>query len=165
MRLSRAQLRAPNRRHSASARPCGSGSGPCKANRRQAARLPVVFLILLVFWAAGKFATARASGPKTPEQVQDSVMNALEDRKIEAVVGAKESIKQMLKVPESADFSDVTGHVDGKTVLACGWVNAKNGFGGYTGRTPFIGGPGGATIKENDNADTFRELWNRVCTH
>lgn len=58
-----------------------------------------------------------------------------------------------------------TPHVDGKTVLACGWVNAKIGFGGYTGKTPFVGGPGGAMIQSDDNAETFRKLWNRVCTH
>lgn len=48
-------------------------------------------------------------------------------------------IKRKLKDPDSAKFEGLegwtttTGHA-----FVCGWVNAKNGFGGYTGRKPFM---------------------------
>jgi hypothetical protein len=43
-------------------------------------------------------------------------------------------VKQSLRDPASAHFSDVTVNVES----ACGFVNSKNGFGGYAGKVPFI---------------------------
>ncbi|MDI4656568.1 hypothetical protein [Xanthobacter autotrophicus] len=48
-------------------------------------------------------------------------------------------IKNVLKYPDSAKFGNiVAGEVGGKIVV-CGWVNARNSFGGYTGMQPFTG--------------------------
>lgn len=46
-----------------------------------------------------------------------------------------EALKGRLKDPDSAKISNVKVSADGKTV--CGLVNAKNGFGGYTGDSVF----------------------------
>ena len=46
-----------------------------------------------------------------------------------------EALKGRLKDPDSAKISAVKISADGKTV--CGLVNAKNGFGGYTGDSVF----------------------------
>lgn len=43
-------------------------------------------------------------------------------------------VKSQLRDPESAQFSDVTVNVES----ACGFVNSKNAFGGYSGRQPFV---------------------------
>ena len=43
-------------------------------------------------------------------------------------------VKAALRDPESAQFSDV--EVKGK--IACGFVNSRNGFGGYAGQIPFV---------------------------
>lgn len=43
-------------------------------------------------------------------------------------------VKRELRDPQSAQFSDVTVNVES----ACGFVNSKNGFGGYAGRQPFV---------------------------
>lgn len=54
-------------------------------------------------------------------------------------------VKRELSDPDSAQFSDVTVNVES----ACGFVNSKNGFGGYAGKAPFIaigGGTGGAEV-------------------
>lgn len=44
------------------------------------------------------------------------------------------AVKLKLRDPQSAQFSDVTVNVES----ACGFVNSKNGFGGYAGRQPFV---------------------------
>lgn len=49
-------------------------------------------------------------------------------------------VRGKLKDPESARFGEMMAGVtpSGKTAV-CGYVNAKNSFGGYTGEKPFIG--------------------------
>lgn len=44
------------------------------------------------------------------------------------------AVKQHLRDPQSAQFSDVTANAES----ACGFVNSKNGYGGYAGRQPFV---------------------------
>lgn len=51
---------------------------------------------------------------------------------------AEDAIRATLKDPQSAQFERMRAGsaADGAT-LVCGFVNAKNGFGGYTGRKLF----------------------------
>jgi len=49
---------------------------------------------------------------------------------------AKQEVRESLKDPDSAKFSEVS--TAGNGLVACGLVNAKNGFGGYIGNTPFM---------------------------
>jgi uncharacterized protein YceK len=55
---------------------------------------------------------------------------------------AKAAVRSSLKDPGSAEFYDLYGAKDPKDetikVSYCGQVNAKNSYGGYVGRTPFI---------------------------
>jgi hypothetical protein len=53
--------------------------------------------------------------------------------------GIENDLKVGLKDPESARFGTMNAldHKNGEIEI-CGWVNAKNGYGGYTGETPFI---------------------------
>lgn len=52
----------------------------------------------------------------------------------------REGLERVLRDPESLRLRDVQavrtkpGHV-----VACGWANGRNGFGGYEGFTPFSG--------------------------
>ncbi|KWT72360.1 hypothetical protein APY04_0154 [Hyphomicrobium sulfonivorans] len=51
---------------------------------------------------------------------------------------AKQAVTASLKDPTSAKFGPVVGAVDASGVkYACGTVNAKNSFGGYTGNEMF----------------------------
>lgn len=57
-------------------------------------------------------------------------------------------IKYSLKDPGSAVFGPISAaRKNDGIVVVCGWINAKNSFGGYTGNRPFIG----ALIKEFPN--------------
>ncbi|MER8522711.1 hypothetical protein NKH56_25560 [Mesorhizobium sp. M1076] len=55
----------------------------------------------------------------------------------------KRSVSLQLKDPDSVKFGPIKAvpypGVQEGVVLACGLVNAKNGFGGYAGETPFVG--------------------------
>lgn len=48
-------------------------------------------------------------------------------------------VRAHLRDPESAKFTDVTMiKVGGAPYAICGWVNGKNGFGGYSGPRRFF---------------------------
>lgn len=62
----------------------------------------------------------------------------LTPRQIEAV---KDGVRDALKDPESARFGTMLAarsRTDG-AIMVCGYVNARNSYGGYTGRGYFIG--------------------------
>lgn len=77
---------------------------------------------------------------------------------------AKELVKQHLRDPSSADFSEirVTPANSDRPTIVCGKVNAKNGLGGMTGVKRFIVGGTVATEKEVGEAD-MNQLWATFC--
>lgn len=79
------------------------------------------------------------------------------------VILTKTAIRESLFDPESAIFSNITTRND----FVCGEVNAKNRWGGYTGKRRFI-----STIEKNtprpmieheDNIAYFNEYWSIFC--
>lgn len=87
-------------------------------------RLIAIFMFSIALTAcAGSGATVREHATLTAAQ-----QNAVES-----------TVRQSLKDPESARFSNITAgrSADGFTV--CGQVNAKNSYGGYTGPARFYG--------------------------
>lgn len=77
----------------------------------------------------------------------------------------KAAVKEKLKDPSSATFRKVY-FFRGKDNLpvTCGQVNAKNGFGGFTGFKHFVSaGSPENTFLESEVKD-FHNLWNRLCT-
>jgi hypothetical protein len=72
---------------------------------------------------------------------------------------AKDAILEVLKDPKSAQFSDITHRRGDRAV--CGRVNAKNGFGGYTGPTRFIVLDGQPVV--DDGGDDFGRQWASAC--
>jgi hypothetical protein len=89
---------------------------------------------------------------------------------------AQSAVKQHLTDPDSAQFSDETvvwnrnssGYVTDVTV--CGWVNSKNTFGGYAGKTRFVATSDSDVLKfprvhiESDSTTSIFEIyWNPIC--
>jgi hypothetical protein len=62
---------------------------------------------------------------------------------------ARAAVLSVLKDPDSARFADLH---PGKSDAVCGTVNARNGFGGYTGARAFVWTPGRVLIYD-DPAD------------
>ena len=71
---------------------------------------------------------------------------------------AKESVKSQLKDSDSAKFS---GEFNGRGGAICGYVNAKNSFGGYSGNVRYVSYNGVSAI--DNNKDDFSELWSKYC--
>jgi hypothetical protein len=74
----------------------------------------------------------------------------------QALASARQTVSGKLKDPDSAKFTDVarktTPNVRGEpTDVVCGKVNAKNGYGGYTGAKAFVyfvGNKSSTTVEE-----------------
>ena len=81
---------------------------------------------------------------------------------------AKAGIASQLKDPSSAQFRGMKARrTDKGAVVVCGEVNAKNGFGGYIGFTPFIWQEGsfGGTIGANgDGAYLVNDFIEALCS-
>jgi hypothetical protein len=136
---------------------------------RNGTLIAIALIIAVVYggkWLIGCLA-AEGEKPKSAENIR------LEFRtEVEAVL--RMNLKSSLKDPESARISDVVLYRDrlGDDDLAghyslCGQINAKNGFGGYTGDVGFVssawfkkstdeGGPlqAGPSITMDDAVDT-----------
>jgi hypothetical protein len=67
------------------------------------------------------------------------------------------AVREILKDPNSAMF----GTMFSRNGLVCGYVNAKNGFGAYTGKREFMYRKGRAVL--NDGRATFLKVWNSKC--
>lgn len=77
--------------------------------------------------------------------------------------GAEDAVKKLLKDPESARFSRISIVSHGDKMAECGYVNAKNGFGGYTGDERFISGGETAYLPSMIGEAGFDQLWNQLC--
>ncbi|ODU53455.1 MAG: hypothetical protein ABS98_00475 [Lysobacteraceae bacterium SCN 69-48] len=83
----------------------------------------------------------------------------------QAIADAKAAIAMKMKDPESARFAGVVASPKGGTV--CGWVNAKNSYGGYVGYKPFYVMGRFADVRDGDdvalsNRGSFAMMW-RAC--
>lgn len=108
--------------------------------------LPVGLIVLGSFSRNGD--QSRSAGDRKPSPAQYKY-------------GAREFVKAILKDPESAEFRN---EFVGAKGVPCGEVNAKNGFGGYTGFKRFVSAGKEATFIETaDNAKEFDNLWKELC--
>jgi len=83
---------------------------------------------------------------------------------------AQQKMKEALRDSDSAKYRDVQAYEmtgSGRTgYVFCGKVNAKNGFGGYSGAMRFVAGPGLATIETDEGgqeAMAFEIIWKAAC--
>lgn len=82
-----------------------------------------------------------------------------------SVRAAERQVRGLLRDPDSATFSNsVVRERDGARVV-CGYVNARNGFGGYTGDTMWIVVEGlkQAVINQPGHELEFARQWNKYC--
>jgi hypothetical protein len=79
----------------------------------------------------------------------------------ETIVAAERAVRAELKDPDAAQFRDVrANYTEEFGVVACGRVNAKNDFGGYTGFRRFVSS-GQSVIREG--RDNVADAWARAC--
>lgn len=72
-------------------------------------------------------------------------------------------VKPHLKDPESAKISDVTYRTRHGLPVFCGLVNAKNGFGGYTGDVQFVAIGKFLFSTAQSEGRKWPKTWNSMC--
>ena len=77
---------------------------------------------------------------------------------------AETVIKERLRDPDSAEFSDMQVYppTEDRSAIICGYVNSRNGFGGMTGPQRFIAG-GTVLIEEQVTAEQMQIAWDQFC--
>lgn len=75
----------------------------------------------------------------------------------------KRQIQAVLKDPSSADFRNVRFYSGGGIPVTCGEVNAKNGFGGYTGFERFVAAGSQIAVTESMVTDSLDPVWDKFC--
>lgn len=79
----------------------------------------------------------------------------------ETIVAAERAVRGALKDPDAAQFKDVrANYTEEFGVVACGRVNAKNEFGGYTGFRRFVSGGKSVILEGRDN---IADAWGGAC--
>ena len=79
----------------------------------------------------------------------------------ETIMAAERAVRGQLKDPDAAQFRDVrANYTEEFDVVACGRVNAKNEFGGYTGFRRFVSGGKSVILEGRDN---IADAWAGAC--
>ena len=123
-----------------------------------------VLIVIIVVAAINMLNNAFTAEPSSTSNLASSEADD-HWREVDAKGSAETAIKNMLKDPESATFSSETynSSYDG----VCGYVNAKNALGGYTGKTRFIVVNQNAVMEEQAQSKQehkqFNEAWTKVC--
>ena len=79
----------------------------------------------------------------------------------ETIVAAERAVRGELKDPDAAQFRDVrANYTEEFGVVACGRVNAKNEFGGYTGFRRFVSSGKSVILEGRDNV---ADAWVGAC--
>jgi hypothetical protein len=95
--------------------------------------MKIAFALASCVVLAGCNAGGPAPSAQTP-QAAPFTLTAAHMKTIQA------GLRSSLKDPDSARFGTMRAVKDAKgDVIVCGYVNAKNSFGGYTGDQPFLG--------------------------
>jgi len=78
---------------------------------------------------------------------------------------SKEAVKERLKDPESVKFKDMFYSDSYKNIdVTCGYVNAKNGFGGYNGFERFVAsGTNTNLVFFETEVGSFDKVWTTLC--
>jgi hypothetical protein len=79
------------------------------------------------------------------------------------LAAAERAIKERLKDADSAQFRNESVHKNGKGLIVCGEVNAKNGFGGFSGFKHFVSMGTDTTTFLEDQTRGFGKVWNGFC--
>ncbi|WP_413975338.1 hypothetical protein [Stenotrophomonas acidaminiphila] len=79
----------------------------------------------------------------------------------ETIVAAERAVRGELKDPDAAQFRDVrANYTEQFGLVACGRVNVKNEFGGYTGFRRFVSGGKSVILEGRDNV---ADAWVGAC--
>lgn len=93
-------------------------------------------------------------------EAEERRKQAATDKLMSALISAQREVKEQLKDPDSARFGVVTL---GRNNYVCGYVNAKNSFGAYSGEREFLSAEPYIAAWINDSSEAFKESWAKNC--
>lgn len=113
-------------------------------------------------------APSKPQQPEAPKPEPERPMSAAEKKAqqekwfgAETIVAAERAVRGELKDPDAAQFRDVrANYTEEFGVVACGRVNAKNEFDGYTGFRRFVSGGRSVILEGRDN---IADAWPGAC--
>jgi hypothetical protein len=111
-------------------------------------KLRAAFVLGALAFSAYVFVPACFGEPSSVEVTRMARYDA------ERAAGAQ--VRASLRDPGSAKFRDVRAAGPDSALVVCGYVNAKNGLGGFTGDTPFVVDATGVTV---DGRVTTSPAW------
>ncbi len=126
--------------------------------------IAALVVVALCSWIAVMYWRYENDPQTIRENERQRMAAAAQDDADRYVERARRVVTLSLKDPDSAKFENVryVGRFDMKTgkhadassempiYVVCGWVNAKNSFGGYTGFKPFGVYDGGSSVTMGD---------------
>lgn len=121
------------------------------------------FILVLVLGGIALVAFARACSTDIPGDPAAATQAEQSRQDAELQYEGQEAVKANLRDPGSAKFSDVVVVRKSGSIAVCGAVNAKNGFGGYSGASRFMARGDLAVVESPDNVAEFSKLWNKAC--
>ncbi|MBO3640906.1 hypothetical protein [Acinetobacter soli] len=93
-----------------------------------------------------------------PDDKNKAISSEKKRELIEIQIKAENSVKNMLKDPDSVKFKDQIG--------PCGFYNAKNSFGAYTGFKRYVVYEDMNAIEDvTVNSEDMNHLWKTVCKY
>lgn len=122
-----------------------------------------VFFVLILVGIAN-----RGQGPEKGPAATETVASEQPSRQsldFMSVRAAERQVRSLLRDPDSARFSETVVRVRNGARVVCGYVNARNGFGGFTGDTMWIVVEDlkRAVINQSGQEQEFAQLWNKYC--
>lgn len=127
----------------------------------------VVFVIIaaLVNPDAKQLNTAQPKMAASKPQKENKPENPYADtgKQYAWIAAGKDAIRQQLKDPDSAKFRNVHFYSGGGIPVTCGEVNARNGFGGYSGFERFVAAGDVISATESQVEGGLGPVWNKYC--
>lgn len=120
----------------------------------------VVVLIGIAFISFGR-ACATGGPPPTAAEIEATKRQNEDSREI---AETQYALTQTLRDPSSAEFGTTVVVRKAGSMAVCGSVNAKNGFGGFTGPVRFLARNRTSLVETPANARAFASAWNRLCS-
>lgn len=139
--------------------------------------IKLLLILLVIAWIGSKLmggdktastpsaiAPAPSAPTPEPEKPQTPAEKKAQQEKwfgAETIVAAQRAVRSSLKDPDSAEFKDVYANYTEKfDVVACGQVNSKNSYGGYTGFKRFVSSGKSVIIEGRDD---LAAAWKDAC--
>ena len=147
-----------------------AASATAKTGSSNKSSLSVLALILGLLALAGILSddepeAVAVSGAATPVDAEQSDGSASPTSQILWIAKSMEGVKARLKDPDSADFRNAHFYSGSGKAVVCGEVNAKNGFGGFTGFERFVASGTDVVVLASDmaSANEMAKAWDELC--